>query len=1758
MKHELIFILLSLINIVNAFTCTVPDLTGYSTSGNYADSTSFTVVATCAVGYSGSGNAEACEADGVYILSGCTVCINGKYQDQNTLTTAVCKTCVAGQYTTAKDVACKACETGKFQELTAAVAYTCKNCAAGFAFATLSTACTECINGRYQLSSSTAAVTCLDCAVGQYTTAKDVACKACETGKFQELAAADAYTCKNCAAGFAFATKSTVCTECINGRYQLQSSTAAVTCLGCAAGQYTTAKDVACKACETGKFQELAAAVEYTCKNCAAGFAFATKSTACTECINGRYQLSSSGAAVTCNTCSAGQYTTAKDIVCKTCETGKFQETTAIEYTCKFCAVGKEFTTKSDACKVCETGKFQDKNDVASVGCKFCDVGTKFIATTAACADCVGGKYQEQSALATAVCKTCDIGQYAVDSTVVCKNCPIGMYQETSPATVYSCKTCLLGEVQPLPGQGSCSDCVVGKYDDGDEVCSDCVTGQYQSDVGKSSCDNCEVGKVQPLPGQGSCSDCVVGKYDDGDEECSICISGQYQSDVGKSSCDNCAVGLYSLNLGASSNTTCKVCVVGRFSGSVGSSICNICGTGKYMDEPAATACKNCAVDTALFDGYGNEYGSSALNHDNADDCETCQSSTSAPLGSSLCTCLHSDGTNRNSIDCRCKDSSSESTCTSNRYCYIGIAPADWPTTTRCGATGGEIIVNGVFRQRCPNTNGIEQVLGSDKCVCGSGTTVCNRYQYCNDIGAVSAPIFQCQNMADCRKNDGLFENTGDCFCRRRESTTTPNYITCDSTTGLVCNSGSGGPTCNKAICINNVASIANTVECRCMQTRDSTERSTTCTVGKYCFDPVSVQCNAGGQYSSIFPPCGCSDDKIESCMSEQGEIDGTTPNLLSLYCSCTSEVYGTNSLCLKEQYCNREFGVCADEPAPSCKHKDGKTVNLEPCLCGTEQCGVGGFMCSPTATSKCHKQLCSDYEALNPNWCNIEGKEYGNGVKLDEACAGYICSDIDTDTCCKPCSGASVWDGKCRKLCPDPEHTTTSKREDSFCFDEWVDPPSYYEYVTNIQQNSEDISYAWFKQNSNPFYAGHCDGPVCDNVISNISNSTTDSKYCCLPSNNCKDDTSGALCQGSEYTKEIKDKRCDRFLCTADECCYKTECQCNNGEGSTGRDCPTPGDGGYSCASCNTGYWLNGVECILARDCLDNQYQFRQPTGFSDRICYYKSVCNDAQYESTPATSTYDRGCSGLTTCTSTEYIERTSNITTGFKTSDIKCAALPTCTDVQYMVKTVNTAEGVTMTNYSCDIVTVCGPLEFETVIPTSETDRVCNTTTLCQDSQYERTRPSLTTDRICVAPTVCNTTNEYETLGPTNITNRICNTIKDCDLTEFEAIGPTNISDRVCNSSTTCQSSEYETSPLTNYTDRTCQVAKVCDVDILEYESIPMTTTTDRSCKTCTDDDCVGCMTTTDCEYNTKSKIHNQSECSSLTCTRFIIPDGTFSGILHYGEWFRFESNSTTPFVISAPNIIQKVNYSYFYIETDFNGTITFQGTALRIQQDCTFEEPTWGACSNMCGAGHELGIRGTKIKDASHGGKTCSETPKITYRDCNGTFCPIDCNITWDDSYLPCNAACGVQGIQYKNYTIHNPAKYGGVECPALKRRGCVGLNKPPYCDCLKRKMDACGICGGDSSTCTGCDGVVDRNEETRKVYNECGICARKGTPCTLKHSQTRKDRKKFRSNILKILLPVGTALLLFAASFGVVFFLTRPKTIIRKKREIYLS
>ena len=61
----------------------------------------------------------------------CSECINGQYQNQNELATAVCKTCTAGQYASAQENACGNCEPGKFQELSSSIKYRCKFCTVG-------------------------------------------------------------------------------------------------------------------------------------------------------------------------------------------------------------------------------------------------------------------------------------------------------------------------------------------------------------------------------------------------------------------------------------------------------------------------------------------------------------------------------------------------------------------------------------------------------------------------------------------------------------------------------------------------------------------------------------------------------------------------------------------------------------------------------------------------------------------------------------------------------------------------------------------------------------------------------------------------------------------------------------------------------------------------------------------------------------------------------------------------------------------------------------------------------------------------------------------------------------------------------------------------------------------------------------------------------------------------------------------------------------------------------------------------------------------------------------------------------------------------------------------------------------------------------------------------------------------------------------------------------------------------------------------
>ena len=198
------------------------------------------------------------------------------------------------------------------------------------------------------------------------------------------------------------------------------------------------------------------------------------------------------------------------------------------------------------------------------------------------------------------------------------------------------------------------------------------------------------------------------------------------------------------------------------------------------------------------------------------------------------------------------------------------------------------------------------------------------------------------------------------------------------------------------------------------------------------------------------------------------------------------------------------------------------------------------------------------------------------------------------------------------------------------------------------------------------------------------------------------------------------------------------------------------------------------------------------------------------------------------------------------------------------------------------------------------------------------------------------------------------------------------------------------------------------------------------------------------------------------------------------------------------------------------------IILNGNQLKIQQDCLFEDYVWQGCQLKCGNQTELGFRGAKIQEAKHGGIPCEEVPEIDHRPCIGTACPVDCVVQWDAYFGKCSAECGLQGLQYKNYTIIQDSAYGGQKCPSIVRRGCVSLPEAGKCDCIGNTLDICGVCGGDGKTCLGCDGQPNSG----KIWNRCGKCALPSEPCVLtSRLELKETRKKARSNAITIVTPI---------------------------------
>ena len=813
-------------------------------------------------------------------------------------------------------------------------------------------------------------------------------------------------------------------------------------------------------------------------------------------------------------------------------------------------------------------------------------------------------------------------------------------------------------------------------------------------------------------------------------------------------------------------------------------------------------------------------------------------------------------------------------------------------------------------------------------------------------------------------------------------------------------------------------------------------------------------------------------------------------------------------------------------------------TPNVEECLCGLEKCSTGGFYCDPTRQSQqCHKKFCSDYDDIDA-LCDQKRLDennntifYGNGVADFTSqcnnekctCAKTHCEGSDFERCCKPCEGndVGVANGKCSKRC---------WTDQTICQGDHVDPPTPF---------TPEL-----KKELNPLYTGFCNGLSC---------SPNDVETCCVPAPKCQEQQADVLCQSQQYSGVLLNKNCLSFQCQANNCCEQITCNCTGGEPAIGWDCPKAGD--LKCISCYGDRWLNGFDCIEATKCnFDEQYEFKPLQTISDRICLTLTTCKTNEFEKIQATQTSDRTCQSLTTCNNTQY-----EYTAPDKTTDRVCKAITLCNENQYQVQPPDETH-----DRVCNTLTSCTKNQYQLHAPNTTHDRICkNISKKCNfQTEYQSQPPDETHDRICKPITTCNTTSHFIKEKHTNISDTDCVRRSICSSSEYIESDGNETTDRSCKRLKRCRNVEYEDTPMQIYTrDRICKLLTVCKQD--EYNIAKETKTSDRICKKCDFDECFGCTLQSDCDYNTKSKILNISTCSRKTCNKITYQSNqtsiAFNPInpkLKYGEWYRFENKSTETITLKGLQAVQRQHYQYIFIPEDHEGDVSYEIHSIKenfdLHQDCQYNI-VCSVCSVPCGPGNQLCVRREKIKDAKNGGLPCSSIPKLKSQYCEGQMCPQNCTVQWNTAFDPCLAKCGKTGIQYKNYTIIHPPKFGGTPCPSiLPKRGCKGTPKHPFCDCEGRKYDICNKCGGDGKSCLGCDGIPNSG----KVIDSCGICG--GHNKCVNKLRRQKEDKKNRSSLFKYALPVGAGIILSVIFVSIISSFCSATTTLRTPRTTFLT
>ena len=223
------------------------------------------------------------------------------------------------------------------------------------------------------------------------------------------------------------------------------------------------------------------------------------------------------------------------------------------------------------------------------------------------------------------------------------------------------------------------------------------------------------------------------------------------------------------------------------------------------------------------------------------------------------------------------------------------------------------------------------------------------------------------------------------------------------------------------------------------------------------------------------------------------------------------------------------------------------------------------------------------------------------------------------------------------------------------------------------------------------------------------------------------------------------------------------------------------------SIASCTINEYKSGGYCYPLTTCTSLEYEETPPSSLSNRVCATLTVCSANQYESVAVTTTTDRVCAPLTVCVDGQY-EDSAATTTSNRVCANHCAA------------------GEYYNNANCEPLTICGAHQYENATATLVKDRVC--VNWCQAEEYMSVAPITTTtltsiaaDAVCTPLTVCDQY-RYQSVAPTTTTNRVCQLVTICGDDQYQTIAPTATIDRVCAPLTVCAAGFGEiTAPTMN---------------------------------------------------------------------------------------------------------------------------------------------------------------------------------------------------------------------------------------------------------------------------------------------------------------------------------------------------------------------